>query len=134
MCIFLWIQSYWTWQEVMRSGYHNELYLSLHRGSFGAAFLRDDEWKIAGALWTRPYLKAGDSDPHLTKNRLWGFGYERNPGVTPSLWATIVEVPAWFVTALLAIPPWWLYRRQRRHRRIGFPVEVAANSTESNPS
>jgi len=130
VCVVLWIQSYWTGHEVRREGYHNELYLSVHRGSFGLAIMRDDQWTIAGGRWSRQNRSAGTVEDHLTQNRFLGFGYESIPGPTVSLSATVIEIPAWFITLLLAIPPLWLYLRQRKRSKVGFPVEPAA----ANPS
>jgi hypothetical protein len=47
-----------------------------------------------------------------------------------SLSVIVIEVPDWFITILLAIPPLWLYLRQRKRSKVGFPVEPAA----ANPS
>jgi hypothetical protein len=36
-----------------------------------------------------------------------------------------LQVPMWFIAPFTTLPPLWFYLRQRKHRKIGFPVSPA---------
>jgi hypothetical protein len=133
-CLSLCARSYWIEDILVREGSFNQFELLAYRGSFGVIFMRLDHWGLAGGIWAHQATAAANVVGHVTEQRIFGFGYESTYGPTP--WrATVIEVPAWFLTMLLAVPPFWLYRRQRKRRKTGFPVEpVAANSKESTPA
>src|SRR5258708_356893 len=67
----------------------------------------------------------------LTPHHFLGFGYAKNLG-NPLPIQTIIIAPMWFASVLAAMPPLWLYRRQRKRRKIGFPVEPIATNSGSN--
>jgi hypothetical protein len=130
-CLFLWIQSYWfddtfQWDRPNRvTGFRfNDgvlvLAMSVSKPPPGAVSTKQN-W-----LHTRKPATSA----HDVRRRVLGFGWER-VDFLPNFNFILVESPMWAPNLLCAIPPLWLYRRQRKRRKTGFPVEpVAANSKE----
>jgi hypothetical protein len=127
-CLGLWVRSYWIEDIWDRYGRATDVWIALHRGSVGAWFSKHQPRGFSRTLWSYQKIAAGGMRDHLTNRQIFGFGFESllEPPRTIA-----VEVPLWFLTSLSAIPVLWLYRRHRKRRRIGFPIEpVAANSKE----
>jgi hypothetical protein len=78
-------------------------------------------------------LRADATADHWIQNRLLDFGFEHLKKAYGDS-RTTAEMPWWAATLVAGIAPLWLYRRQRRRRRKGFPIEpVVANSKELTP-
>lgn len=75
-----------------------------------------------GIRWAHRRFPAEKNNIDLTAHHLIGFGYATNVGPPPLL-QTIIVVPMWFVTVLAAGPLLLLYRRLRKRRKTGFPIE-----------
>jgi hypothetical protein len=135
MCLFLWARTYLVQEDFYRQGYHNELSLGASRGVLFVGFLRTGDWNITGGRWS--YHRSDDSEDtygYVRSNKFLGFGY-LSQAFPAGGSATLIELPMWSIALLLIVPPIWLYRRQRKRRGIGFPVEPAAtNSKESTPA
>ena len=134
-CLFLWARSFLHQEDLYREGYHNEFSLGSSRGALFVAFLRAADWNITGGHWS--FHSSHDSedldDPYgyVRFNKFPGFGYFFGAGPAGGS-ETLIQLPMWAIALLLIIPPLWIYRRQRKHRKIGFPVEpVATSSTRS---
>jgi hypothetical protein len=129
VCVSLWMRSYWIEDLLERGSYHCELVLTLHRGSLGFVLSRDQQWTLRGGRWGYQQFSAGKFRDDFTQTRFLGFGYEKTPGPGAAS-GMILEVPAWFLTLLSAAPATWMYRRDRKRRKVGFPVEPSpTNST-----
>jgi len=122
--LYLWMQSYWTVYQVTRNGYHNEFSASIYRGECAFDVIRDDQWKLTGGTWFHAQFAAPKlDDDRLEQPGFLGFSYGGTQGPSPASLATLIEIPAWFVALLLGSLPLWLYRRQRKRRKTGFPIE-----------
>src|SRR5947208_3033587 len=133
LCFALWVRSYVVEEALIHEAHHHELLMGISRGSLFASFLRAPDWaKTIGGRWS--YHRSDHSvldDAHVDSNTFLGFGFVSQTGPAGDS-ATLIELPMWGVTLLWAIPPLWLYRRQRKRRKNGFPVEpVAAESTDT---
>jgi hypothetical protein len=134
LCLSAWARSYFVEEVLFRVGFHHELSFAVSRGSLFFNFLRLPDWNTATARWS--FHKFDSSRPGnsnlvpLEPSTVLGFGYDTRIGPAVAL-VTMIEIPIWAVTIPAAIPPLWVYHRQRKRRKIGFPVEpVAANSTK----
>jgi hypothetical protein len=129
VCLILWGRSYVALEGFSHVSYHEELTIGASSGKLFSVFMRAPDWKISEGRWTYNQRDhAINEDFSLTSSQFLGFGYgyQRGPGMVA---ATIIEVPMWAVALLVSLPPLWLYRRHRKRRKIGFPVEPVTPPT-----
>ena len=118
-CICLWVDSYWHYTDVrcLRKWRH-----------FGMAV---DRGLVRVSSWT------GQSEEHWYFEHEEGYGAEwsRDPrtvlgfGYIPEVRYVSLQFPTWSVALVAALPSLWFYRRQRKHRKVGFPVSPATEKT-----
>jgi hypothetical protein len=127
VCVFIWIGSYRyqaAWNHRTKTGVFsvagNRGVVHLTRSWVGVNVKSEVVFEPLDESWGEP------------THRFLGFGFEWESWPSGSKW---VQVPMWFIALLTAIPSFWFYRRQRKRRKIGFPVApVVTNSTESTPA
>jgi len=134
VCTAMWIRSQWAEDLMQRTGYHNLFQIGSRYGSLEIIFMRHSDWDSKHGLWSYQCMDLGDPADRLTQNRLLGFGLESSPGPVSSMKAISIEVPIASLTLLALIPPIWTYRRRRKRRTTGFPLEpVKTESTSWAP-
>ena len=119
VCVGLWVQSYWFQDNLVRYGRSQNVNCRFDYGSLVIVVVRGQP---LGIRWAHSRFPAEKNNIALTAHHLLGFGYATNLGPPPLL-QKIIVLPMWFVTFLNAVPPLLLYRRQRKRRKIGFPIE-----------
>jgi hypothetical protein len=136
VCVFLWVQSYWFADTFQWDRPSRVLVFRFNDGTFDLAISvsKPPPGSVSSTqrwLHTRQSMIKGDDS---VNRRVLGFGWRRMDFV-PNFSFIVAELPIWAPTLLCAFPPLWLYRRQRKRPKIGFPVEpVAANSKGSTPA
>ena len=129
MILVLWALSYQKGWDAKREGHHNIVIFFLDRGEFYISALWDSESNLSNGSWT---LLNEDFATQLPGSSFLGFGYESILGPSLGNKALLIEFPIWIVTLVAVVPPVWLYRRQRKNRKTGFPIEpLTVNSKES---
>jgi len=130
--VFLWVQSYWFADTIQWDRPNGVIVFRFNDGALDLAisYSKPPPGSVSSKQnWLhtrRPTVKGG----HDVNRRVLGFGLER-VDFLPSFSFLLFELPIWAPSLLCAIPPLWLYRRQCKRRKTGFPVEpVAANSKE----
>ena len=125
--VLLWVQSYWYQANFMRYGRFLNFNCRFDYGSLMIVVVRGQPLREG---WAYKRFPADKDSIALTAHHFLGFGYARNLG-NPLPIQTIVVMPMWFVTVLVAIPPLWLHR-QRKRRTTGFPVGPLDSETTSS--
>jgi len=120
------VRSYW-FQEGLRYLKNNDyIAVGSNHGHFGfeiRRFVTGPE----GWLSFRDEATAGS----WVSSTVLGFGFEYRKNQNYPGSTTIVTLPWWAATLLVGVAPFWLYRRQRKRHKPGFPMErVAASSTK----
>ncbi len=119
--IFIWIATYWYQAELLsESGRFADVGVGVNRGSLMFGVSGRDQWKFKGSQWK---FEFGVSDETWGEpaHHFLGFGYESDSFLLHN--ATVLQAPMWFIALLTAIPPLLLYRRYRKRRNPGFPIE-----------
>jgi hypothetical protein len=118
-CVCLWVDSYWHHVDVtclrdlrqvavgVDTGFvfiasqlnirSNQGWYFIQREAYGRSWVNEDRSILGFAC---------ESDPR--------HGY------------VAFQVPMWSIALLTLLPPLWFFRRQRKYRKIGFPVSAAA--------
>jgi len=126
-CIVLWTRSFWFDEGLVHIADNIAIALNSCAGSARVEILTyPANWSNTHGL---RHVQQAREDTIWNMECWIGFGYEHHE--LPRGSRRLIEVPWWVVTLLAAIHPLWLYRRQRKTRKIGFPVEPdSANSKE----
>jgi len=116
-CIFLWLDSYWHYTFIRweRNWRHDEARVDTGIAwfySMPGRELRQEGWRFGHG---KAYARSWADDSVL------GFGYESDDRHGYGVY----QIPMWSLALLTAFPALWFYRRQRKYRKMGFPVSPA---------
>jgi len=118
-CVVLWVSSYWHYAVVGDDRESRHFGIAVAAGC--AQIFSSSAPGIAGGGWYFEHGQSywdGEVKPHLFPGfRVYEMQYPLE---------LVFQVPMWSVALLAALPPLWFFRRQRKHRKIGFPVSPAA--------
>jgi hypothetical protein len=126
VCVSLWVRSYWFEEGFSYLKKNAHIGVGSNRGHFGFATHRPVTGP-EGWLWFSDKSVGG----HWISNTVLGFGFEHRQNKNYPESETTVELPWWAATLVAAVPSLWLYRRQRKRRKIGFPVGAASAAAEA---
>ncbi len=127
VCVSFWIRSYWVADYSFWGAENVAVAAGSSCGHVVLGTLTNPSKKLA-SHW-RYERRQAEKYTSWTQPCVLGFGFERKS--LPIGNSTTMQLPSWALTLLAGIGPLWLYRRQRKRRETGFPVEpVAASSKE----
>jgi hypothetical protein len=132
ICVTFWIRSFFVGDCIIQDRGAGSFTMMSDTGTVYVIARRERPWDQTATGWhwitSRPL---NDPPP---PNQHFGFRFDFDSS-QDGQFSNVIDIPYWFIACVTALPSVWLFRRHRKRRKIGFPVEpTTANSKESTPA